>query len=103
MTENVIKNQTFCQRNIPVGLLLFTLLHEPVFTGAVSLAAPLISSVVITETENIVKFKPVHRCRLLRALHAAPRAGGHASLSCHIIPVFSALHQSCTSTSLTFP
>lgn len=83
-----------------MGLLSFTLLHEFVFTGAVALAAPLISSVVITKTENIVKITPMHQCRLLHALHAAPHAGGHASLSCQINPGFFALQHACTCANL---
>lgn len=89
--------------DIPLGLISFTLSHELVFTGAVALAAPLISSVVITKTENIVKNNPLHQCRLLHALHATPHAGGHASLPCQMAPGFFALHSSCTYTNVKFP
>lgn len=44
--------------NIPLGLLSFILLHELVFTGAVALAAPLISSVVITKTKKYCQIEP---------------------------------------------
>lgn len=87
MTENEERINLFAKSNIPLGLLSFTLWHELVFTGAEVLAAPLISAVVITKTEDNDKFNPMHWCRLLHALHATPHSG-HASFPYRINPGF---------------
>lgn len=106
---NRLKNEVriekkFAEKTIPVGFLLFTLSHELIFDGAAALAAPLISSVVIAKTENIVKFKPMHRCRLLpHALHALLRMLlEHAGQPCPIAPGSFALDQSCACARLNF-
>lgn len=99
MTDNVERIDLFAKSNIPLGFLSFTLWHELVSTGSVALAAPLISSVVITKTENNDKLNPMHHCRLLHALHAMPH-GGHASFPYGISPGFFSFPRSCTCSNL---
>lgn len=99
MTDNVERIDLFAKSNIPLGFLSFTLWHELVPTGSVALAAPLISSAVITKTENNDKLNPMHHCRLLHALHAMPH-GGHASFPYRISPGFFSFPRSCTCSNL---